>query len=147
MQKKKFPQTKKSTSELQMNVAVLDAGIMNSFETMLKLGGYVMLFSIIANMCKYYLADLPVACTLIAGILEVTGAVSAMNSYIQDMRLKYICMLAAVAFGGCSGIAQTASLLRAGKRIPGCSIIAYIRGRLLVAVVTAALAALLYPLL
>ena len=146
-QKKQFTQTKKSTSELQMNVAVLDAGIMNSFETMLKLGGYVMLFSIITNMCNYFLAAFPAVCTLIAGLLEVTGAVSAIDDFVRDMRLKYIAVLASVAFGGCSGIAQTASILRAGKGIPGCSITAYIRGRLLVASVTAALAALLYPLL
>ena len=42
---------KKSTSGLQMNIAVLDAGIMNSFEIMLKLGGYVMLFSVITALC------------------------------------------------------------------------------------------------
>lgn len=141
------PKTKKSTPELQMNTAVLDAGIMNSFETMLKLGGYIMLFSIITSMCKHVLAAFPAVCTLIAGSLEVTGAVSTIDGFFQDMRLKYIAVLASVAFGGCSGIAQTASILRAGKQIPGCSMTVYIRGRLTVMVITAALAALFYPLL
>ena len=144
---KNILEAKKSTSGLQMNFTVLDAGIMNSFETMLKLGGYVMLFSIITNMCRHFLSSLPAFCTLIAGLLEVTGAVSAINSFFADIRLKYICILAAISFGGCSGIAQTASLLRSGKKASSLSLAAYIKGRLLVAGVTAAFAAMLYPLL
>lgn len=142
---KNIPKAKKSTSGLQMNVAVLDAGIMNSFETMLKLGGYVMLFSIITYMCRHYMSSRPALCTLIAGLLEVTGAVSAINGFFTNARLTYIAILAATAFGGCSGIAQTASLLRSNKTSAALSIAAYVRGRLLVAGVTALLAALLYP--
>lgn len=138
---------KKSTSGLQMNTAILDAGIMNSFETMLKLGGYVMLFSVFTYMCRYFLSAFPALCTLIAGLLEVTGAVSAINDFFADARLKYIAILAATAFGGCSGIAQTTSLIRSGKHISSLSITAYIHGRLLIAGITASLAALLYPLL
>ena len=138
---------KKSTSGLQMNFTILDAGMMNSFETLLKLGGYVMLFSVITAMCRHFLSAFPAFCTLIAGLLEVTGAASAINEYVMDARLKYVAILTATAFGGCSGIAQTASLIRAGKRSEALSIAAYIRGRLLVAGITAVLAMLLYPLL
>lgn len=142
-----FREAKKSTSGLRMNFTVLDAGIMNSFETMLKLGCYVMLFAIITSMCNYYLSAFPAFCTLTAGLLEVTGAVSAIDLFFTDTRLKYICMLTASAFGGCSGIAQTASILRSGKKSASLSLTAYIKGRLLLAGITAALAALIYPLL
>ena len=138
---------KKTTSGLQMDVAVLDAGIMNSFETMLKLGGYVMLFSVITFMCRHFLSAFPACCTLIAGLLEVPGAVSAIDDFFADTRLKYIAILATTAFGGCSGIAQTASILRSGKKASSLSVGAYIQGRLLLAGVTALLAAILYPLL
>ena len=144
---KKSLEAKKSTSGLQMNFTVLDAGIMNSFETMLKLGGYVMLFSIITNMCRHFLSAFPAFCTLIAGLLEVTGAASAINDFFVDPRLKYTALLTATAFGGCSGAAQTASLIRSDKRTASLSIVAYIRGRLIVAGITAVLAMLLYPLL
>lgn len=144
---KNTPEAKKSTSGLQMNVTILDAGIMNSFETMLKLGGYVMLFSIFTYMCRHFLSAFPALCTLIAGLLEVTGAVSAINDFFADARLKYIAILAATAFGGCSGIAQTSSLLRTNQKTSSLSITAYIRGRLIVAGITAFLATLLYPLL
>lgn len=141
----KIRTAKKSTSRLQMNVAVLDAGIMNSFETMLKLGGYVMLFAIITSMCRHFLSAFPALCTLIAGSMEVTGAVSVINDFFTDQRLKYIAILATTAFGGCSGIAQTASLIRSHGKTSALSITAYIRGRLLVAGFTAFLAILLYP--
>ena len=144
---KKYLEAKKSTSGLQMNFTVLDAGIMNSFETMLKLGGYVMLFSIITAMCRHLLSVFPAVCTLIAGLLEVTGAASAINDFFVDERLKYIALLTATAFGGCSGIAQTASLIRSDKKTASLSLAAYIRGRLVVAGITAILAALIYPLL
>lgn len=131
---------KKSTSGLQMNTAILDAGIMNSLETMLKLGCYIMLFSILTEMCSHFFSEFPAFRTLIAGLLEVTGAVSAIDLFFTDARLTYIALLAATAFGGCSGIAQTAFLIRSHKTSSALSLTSYIKGRLLVAAVTVALA-------
>lgn len=130
-----------------MNVAILDAGIMNSFETMLKLGGYVMLFAVMTGMCQHYLTAMPILSTTIAGLLEITGAVSVLNRTLPTTYLKYVAILSATAFGGCSGIAQTASLIHTdGLPDGGLPIGGYIRGRLLLAGITALLAALLYPL-
>ena len=140
-------EAKKSTSGLQINFAVLDAGIMNSFETMLKLGAYVMLFSIMTAMCKHFLSAFPALYTLIAGILEVTGAVSAIDEYFTNIGLKYIAILSATAFGGCSGIAQTASIIRSGKRTSTLSLTTYIQGRLVIAGITLLLSLLSCPLL
>ena len=130
-----------------MNFAVLDAGIMNSFETMLKLGGYIMLFSILTYMCRHLLSAFPILCALTSGVMEVTGAVNALNDFFSDTYLKYIAILTATAFGGCSGVAQTASLIRSGKNKSALSIAVYLRGRLLIAGVTALLASIVYPLL
>lgn len=138
--------TKKSTSGLQMNFAILDAGIMNSFETMLKLGGYVMLFAVITHMCQHFLAAFPLISTLIASLLEITGAVSVLNNAIHSAYLKYIAVLTATAFGGCSGIAQTASLIHADDLPEQLSMKSYICGRLCIAGITAILATALYPL-
>ena len=137
---KKALKAKKTASGLRINFAVLDAGIMNSFETMLKLGGYVMLFSIITYMCRHFLSAYPAVCTLLAGVLEVTGAVSAINDFFTEVRVKYIAILAATAFGGCSGIAQTASIIHSDKKTAALSLTAYIKGRLLVSGITTILA-------
>lgn len=132
---------KKSTSGLRFDVTILDAGIMNSFETMLKLGGYIMLFSVLTALCNYYLANMPFLLTFIAGLLEITGAVSILNQNILQMPFKYIAILAATSFGGLSGIAQTASFLHHQKQPSPFSMSAYFLGRLLLAFITAILAA------
>ena len=131
---------------------------MNSFETMLKLGGYVMLFAVITRMCQHYLTAIPVISTFIASLLEITGAVSVLNHTIQSTYLKYVAILGATAFGGCSGSAQTASLIHTDhlpeqRSIPAMrsvqsvlSMRSYICGRLCIAAITALLAAVLYPL-
>lgn len=144
---KNIHQVKKSTPRLQMSFAVLDAGIMNSFETMLKLGGYIMLFSILTNLCRHMLSAFPTLCVLTAGMMEVTGAVNAINDFFADTYLKYVAVLAATAFGGWSGVAQTASLIRSDKNKSALSIAVYLQGRLLIAGMTALLAAVVYPLL
>ena len=136
---------KKSTPGLRLNFAIFDAAIMNSFETMLKLGGYVMLFSILARMCGHFLSAFPALCTLAAGLLEITGAVSAIDGFFVDAYPKYVAILTATAFGGCSGIAQTASLLRPQGKSIGLSIARYTCGKFILAGITALLAALLYP--
>lgn len=136
---------KKSASGLQMDLAVLDAGMMNSFEIMLKLGGYIMLFSILSSLCKHVLIEFPAFCTFLTGILEITGAVRMINDYFSNAYVTYVAILAATAFGGCSGIAQTASIIRTGQKGTDLSMSHYIRGRILVAAVTALCAALLYP--
>lgn len=141
-----YPSTKKSTSGLQMNFAILDAGIMNSFETMLKLGGYVMLFAVITSMCQHYLTAIPILSTILASLLEITGAVSVLDSTLHSVYVKYTTILAAVSFGGCSGIAQTASLIHTDDPTERLSIKTYVRGRLLLTGITTLLAAVLYPL-
>lgn len=136
---------KKPPSGLQLNITILDAGIMNSFETMLKLAGYVMLFAVLSGMCQVLLSGVPAVHSLIAALLEITGAVSSIDAAIADERLKYAALLAATAFGGCSGIAQTASLARLGELPKPLSIRRYLCGRILLAACSALSALLFYP--
>ena len=114
-----------------------------------------MLFAVITRMCQHYLTAIPVISTFIASLLEITGAVSVLNHTIQSTYLKYVAILGATAFGGCSGIAQTASLIHTDhlpeqRSIPAMrsvlSMRSYICGRLCIAAITALLAAVLYPL-
>lgn len=143
------PHIQKTASSMQINFAILDAGIMNSFETMLKLGGYVMLFAVAARMCSYYLSAFPTLCTVISSLLEITGAVSTLAQKIPNQRLCLTAILAAAAFGGCSGLAQTASIIDTSidtEQTPvRLSMTAYVRGKLLLAGFTVLLAFLFLP--
>lgn len=55
--KKAKPDTcyeKKETSEADSPGVILDVSIMNGFETITRLGGYILLFSILTGCIRYY---------------------------------------------------------------------------------------------
>lgn len=141
------PATKKSTSGLQLTFTIVDAGIMNSFETMLKLGGYIMLFSVICELLSNAIGSFKMLKIITIGMLEITGAVKNLASILPSVRSQYIAMLAATAFGGCCGIAQTASIIHTNPTRPVLSIKRYLLFRIILAFVTAILAAIAYPFL
>lgn len=94
-----------------MNFKIIDAGIMNGFDTLARLGGYIMLFSMLASL----LGRLPLRpeFTLLAtGILELTNGIDCLSAYSGSLQMKYILAMAFTAFGGLSGIAQTSSMIR-----------------------------------
>jgi hypothetical protein len=134
----------KKTPGLHFGFAILDASIMNSFETMLRLGGYVMLFSILQALCAQVFAPVPSVVTVLTALLEITGAIQNIHASIGNPRLEYMALLAATAFGGCSGIAQTASFLQTDDPKTSLSTAAYVRGRILLAGLSAGLGAILY---
>ena len=100
---------KKPTS---MNFQLIDDGIMNGFETLAKLGGYIMLFAILAQMTTL----LPVSnqylrCILI-GFTEITNGVAYTAGTNMAFSKTYPLIMAYTAFGGLSGLAQTASMVK-----------------------------------
>lgn len=100
---------KKATS---MNFQLIDAGIMNGFETLAKLGGYIMIFAILAQMTTLLPIKSPVLKCLIIGFTEITNGISYTANQALGFRLSYPLMIAFTAFGGLSGFAQTASMVK-----------------------------------
>ncbi len=102
---------KRPASRSQMNFKIIDAGIMNGFETLTRLGGYIMLFSMLASMIQKL--RLPVSAQLLlTGLTEITNGVSMIPQTIQNPAARYILAMAFTAFGGLSGIAQTSSMIK-----------------------------------
>ena len=105
------PTVKRPASRSQMNFKIIDAGIMNGFETLTRLGGYIMLFSMLASMIQKL--RLPVSAQLLlTGLTEITNGVSMIPQTIQNPAARYILAMAFTAFGGLSGIAQTSSMIK-----------------------------------
>lgn len=103
--------SKNPASGSQMNFKIIDAGIMNGFETLTRLGGYIMLFSMLASLVKKLpLPFLPAL--LVTGFTEITNGISALAETSLAPSLKYILAMAFTAFGGFSGIAQTSSMVK-----------------------------------
>ncbi len=104
------------------NYPVMDAvdeSIADSCETILKIGGYIILFSIITSIIEYMIPEkYDVAGCIAAGITEVsTGAMQlAGNEWLSGIRLfmtdvKTLVTVWLCAFGGISSVAQTYSVL------------------------------------
>lgn len=105
--------TKKSASRFQINFKIIDTGIMNGFETLTKLGGYIMLFAILTSMIdripipNIYLKALLIGCT------EITNGINYTSSQPIKLLYKYVMMIGFTTFGGLSGLAQTSSMIAA----------------------------------
>ena len=135
---------KKPASGSQINFKIIDAGIMNGFETLTRLGGYIMLFSMISSMFR--LLPLPETTKLIlTGLTEITNGIKAASQSPLTPACRYLLAMTFTAFGGCSGLAQTSSMIKG----TGLSIKKYGIFKLLMTLITAVLAwsvvTLVYP--
>ncbi len=95
-----------------MNLQLIDAGIMNGFETLAKLGGYIIMFAILAQMTTMLPISNPVLKCLLIGCTEITNGISFTAGQDLNFSLAYPLMVSFTAFGGLSGFAQTASMVK-----------------------------------
>lgn len=133
----------KESTNIKKNYSMmeaLDESILSSAVTLVKVGGYIILFSIFTRILQDLVTASGIFKVLGAGILEITtgGEILAKS----DMLLYYKCILASAfcAFGGMSSVAQTSSAL-IGTRIQTRK---YIFAKLRQAVIAAVLAAVIF---
>lgn len=136
------PRQKEAAPRLKMDFSIVDAGIMNGFEILCKLGGYIMLFSIFTALLQLYVAS-PFWQTVLASPLEITNGIARIAASGYPLRSIYAGMIALTSLGGICGIAQTYSMV-AEVRLP---MKRYVLVKALLAVFTGGLAYFLYPFL
>lgn len=112
-----------------------DAHLMSCFETMVKIGGYIMLFSIFSQ----YLSALPLPVppafrSTLLGIVEITTGVEAISRTTAGPMAAAL-ILSCTAFGGVSGIFQTKSVLQTTQKA-GLSVRHYTLWKLLHSIIT-----------
>ena len=117
---------KKKTSVSSSSGALLDVSIMNGFETITRLGGYILIFSILSACISHFGNMENIAGYLISGILELTTGLCRLQNAEIQMPVKYLLALFLTAFGGICVIFQTRSLVTREL-----SIIPYITAKLL----------------
>lgn len=88
-----------------------DESLMDSAEVMVKIGGYIMLFSILALYITKLPISLPAAKAALLGFVEITTGLSAISQAVPGAA-GGLMITAAVAFGGLSGIFQTKSVMK-----------------------------------
>lgn len=133
--KNKAPATKTDLGQIRES-GLLDHCIMDGFETITKIGGYMMLFTILIELGQLLPSLTPELYTVLLSPLEMTtGIVSICQSSLSFPR-KYVLSLALTSFGGVCCLAQTKCMIQKS----GLPITPYIIQKLITAGVTSLLA-------
>ena len=126
---------KKSASRSKINFQIVDAGIMNGFETLTKIGGYIMIFSILAScFSQMPLPDSVKICCI--GFTELTNGIQALSKSPLSLEKQYILAMIFTAFGGISGLAQTSAMIKD----TGLSMKKYLFWKIILCIITGVLA-------
>lgn len=103
---------KKETSALATSTGdILDVSIMNGFETITRLGGYILLFSVLAGCVRYYWPFPLFYQYLLLGFTEITTGLNLIAGSGLPDRFCAVLSVTAVASGGLCILAQTRSVL------------------------------------
>lgn len=111
---------------------MFDNSIMNGFETITKVGGYIILFSILFTLGT----KLPIGWFL--PVLEISNGIPWIIKLSTNIAISYPYILALTSFGGFCAVAQTSSMIQD----TGVRIVPYIIQKLITALVTSLLAIL-----
>lgn len=120
------------------SLTFLEQAIMDSFEALLKVGGYILLFSVLLMLCR----QIPFQHWLIQlffSSLEITNGLPLIMKLPLSFHIRYIATVGLTAFGGFCSIAQTQCMLHG----TGLSIRSYTKQKL-AAALTASLLCILY---
>ena len=83
---------------------------MSAFDVMTKIGGYIMLFSILVEFVKELSID-PVIKAMFLGLIEMTTGIHAISTQMKGI-VCTVLIIMSVTFGGISGIFQTKSVIK-----------------------------------
>ena len=119
----------KQTSALQLDMQIMDSGIISGFESLIKICGYIVLFSIVTEILSNIISTITpqelLIVNLFLGNLEITNGIQLLSKAEIIDSFKYILAIQFLSFGGLSGIAQTGSILSSS----GLSMHKYIIGK------------------
>jgi hypothetical protein len=131
---------KKSASRFQLDMQIIDAGIISGFETLIKICGYIVLFSLVTSFCNNLIENHTLLGTLLLGNLEISNGIALLSNYEISQQHKYIIVTQLLSFGGISGVAQTASFLK----LADLSTTQYLLGKIGISVLLSIIACMCY---
>lgn len=91
--------------------SLLDICMMNSFESIVKVGGYIILFSVILSLLSESGQHGPLF-TGLAAILEVTNGILILDRLNMRLTLSWPLIMALTSFGGLCSVAQTQCMIQ-----------------------------------
>lgn len=102
---------KKETYQQDSIGVILDVSIMDGFETITRLGGYILLFSLILASISFYWPFHAQSCMLFTAPLELTTGLKQIAGAPLPWKSRYLASMLLTSFGGFCGMAQTKSVL------------------------------------
>ena len=94
----------------KMNFSVLESCILNSSETLVKVGGYLMIFSVLLALLELLPIRSP-GFLLLKSSLEMTNGILLLSQSLSKPQVLYPLLLALTSFGGWCSVAQTQSMI------------------------------------
>ena len=100
----------------KLNMQIVDAGIMKGFETLIKLCGYIVLFSIVSRIPQTIAqkadCNMPLSADIIGAFFETTNGIGIVCGLCIPRTLSIVLCIALLSFGGVSCMVQTKSIFR-----------------------------------
>lgn len=106
---------KDSADEKKFDFSAVDACLMDSFEAIVKVGLYIIAFSVLISLAGGTGKEYPFI-NYVLPILEITNGIRMIGSAVPDLKVCYPLILGLTSFGGICAAAQTKSM------ISGCGI-------------------------
>ena len=128
----------KKRISFRIDFTLVDDAIMDGFDVITKIGGYIILFSILAQIILSFDQVNEYVRMLIVGILEITLGIDTIATSCLETGTKIVLILAITSFGGFSGMAQTKSVFADS----GLSIRFYLKAKIVNTLITLCLALL-----
>ena len=101
---------KETASRFHMDMQIIDAGIIHGFETLIKICGYIILFSIFCEMLQTLPFPAHWFSLAATGFLEVTNGVALLSTSACTRQIKSLLAVLFLSWGGLSGIFQVSSI-------------------------------------
>lgn len=96
----------------RLNFQLVDDSIMNGFETITRLGGYIILFAIMSKMATARLKTVTILNHLLIGFIEITNGIHSIGNSQLPLQWQIPVSIAVISLGGLSGLAQTKSMIQ-----------------------------------
>lgn len=108
-----FPETSApgDGSGRRTDFSLLDICMMNSFESIVKVGGYLILFSVILSLLSESGQHGPLF-TALAATLEVTNGILIIDGLDMRLTVSWPLIMALTSFGGFCSVAQTQCMIQ-----------------------------------
>lgn len=103
---------KRQASGFRIQFRMLDACILDSFEAITKIGGYIILFSILIALMREIPFPNERLRLLLLSSLEITNGIPMLGTYVRPFHERLVSAVALNAFGGFCAAAQTKCMVQ-----------------------------------